>query len=77
MLLSLIGGHLDRVVYVGLHTLGKEELLVQLALAMGRKVGVEPDRLEQLKLLEMADVFDVDMDECWIRTCPFHLVAKN
>lgn len=77
MLLSLLRSHPNRTIYLGLHTLGKEELLVQVAMAMGWRVGVDHDRLELLKLLEMPDVFEVDMDECWIRTCPFYTLAKN
>jgi hypothetical protein len=65
------------MVYLGVHTLGKEELLVRVATAMGWRVGVDRERLEVLKLLEMPDVFDVDMDECGIRTCPFHVLAKG
>ena len=60
MLVSWLQSHSACVVYIGLHTLGKEDLLVQLATAMGWKVDVDKERMEVLKLLEMPNVFDLD-----------------
>ena len=75
-ILSLIQADLRRVC-IGLHTLGKEDLLVRIATTLGCRVGVEPERMEQLKLLEMPDVFEPNMEECWIRIYPSHIIAKK
>ena len=63
--------------YLGLHKLGKEELLVEIATSLGCRIGVDQEKMELFKLLELPDVFDTDMDACWIRVCPFHILAKN
>ncbi len=60
-----------------MHTLGKEDLLVSIATTLGCRVGVDEERMKRLKLLEMPDVFDTDMDACSIRIYPFHILAKN
>ena len=78
-LISLIEDKKDeyRVIIVGLHTLGKEDLLVQLATRLQQWVGVSNERMATLKLLELPDVFSTDMSNCFIQVHPFYLVAKN
>lgn len=79
MIISLVCEHLKqhKVVYLGLHTLGKEDLLVHIAKAAGHRIGIDKERMELFKLLELPDVFDTNMDDCWIRVYPFYLLAKN
>ena len=78
-LVSLIRANKDRyrVVILGLHKLGKEDLLVKLATSLQQWVGVSPERLTTLKLLELPDVFSTDMSDCFIRVYPFYMVAKH
>ena len=63
-------------VYIGLHNLGKEDLLVYLASRFQSYVSVSQDRMEVLKVLGMPNVFTCSTEE-WIRVVPFHLLAKN
>ncbi|POI27561.1 hypothetical protein CIB84_008689 [Bambusicola thoracicus] len=44
----------------GVYSLGKEELLVDLALEFGTWVVVSPSRLEQMRLLELPEVFTTE-----------------
>ena len=78
-LVSLIKAGADKwkVVIVGLHTLGKEELLVELAMRLKQWVGVSHERMTTLKLLELPDVFSTDFASSFIQVYPFHMVAKK
>ena len=78
-LISLIREKSDhcKTVVIGLHTLGKEELLVQLATSLRQWVGVSSERMATLKLLELPDVFTTDMIGSFFQVHPFYLVAKN
>ena len=78
-LVSLIKSNEGRynVVIIGLRTLGKEQLLVELATRLKHWVGVSPERMTTLKLLELPDVFSTDIGSCFFQVYPFHLVAKN
>ncbi|KFO98379.1 5' exonuclease Apollo, partial [Calypte anna] len=51
----------------GVYSLGKETLLVDLALEFRTWVVVSPWRLEQMKLLELPDVFTTEEGAGWIR----------
>lgn len=50
-----------------MYTLGKETLLVDLALEFSTWVVVSPWRLEQMRLLELPDVFTAEEGAGWIR----------
>lgn len=78
-LVSLIKANKDRyrIVIVGLHTLGKEDLLVNLATRLRQWVGVSEERMSTLELLELPNVFTTDIDNCFIQVYPFFMVAKN
>jgi len=75
-IISLMESSSVSSVYIGLHTLGKEDLLVHLASHFRSYVSVSEDRMEVLKLLGMPNVFTSATEE-WIRAVPFHLLAKN
>ncbi len=77
MILTLIRSHPNDIVYIGLHSLGKEDLLCTIATSLETRVGVDQKRMELFKLLEMPDVFDVEMENCWVRVYSSHLLAKN
>ncbi|NXP03142.1 DCR1B exonuclease, partial [Thinocorus orbignyianus] len=53
----IIRAHPQHHVVIGLYSLGKEALLVELALEFGTWVVVSPQRLQQMRLLELPDVF--------------------
>ncbi|KGL96107.1 5' exonuclease Apollo, partial [Charadrius vociferus] len=51
----------------GVYSLGKETLLVDLAVEISTWVVVSPWRLEQMRLLELPDVFTTEEGAGWIR----------
>ncbi|XP_021232655.1 5' exonuclease Apollo [Numida meleagris] len=57
---QLIRQHPQHRVVIGVYSLGKEELLVHLALEFGTWVVVSPSRLEQMRLLELPEVFTTE-----------------
>ncbi|XP_038018616.1 5' exonuclease Apollo [Motacilla alba alba] len=63
----LIRAHPQHRVVIGVYTLGKEMLLVDLALEFSTWVVVSPWRLEQMRLLELPDVFTTEERMGWIR----------
>ncbi|NXP59502.1 DCR1B exonuclease, partial [Chloropsis cyanopogon] len=63
----LIRAHPQHHVVIGVYTLGKEALLVELALEFRTWVVVSPQRLEQMRLLELPDVFTAEEGTGWIR----------
>ncbi|XP_025900006.1 5' exonuclease Apollo [Nothoprocta perdicaria] len=63
----LIRDHPRHHVVVGVYSLGKEALLVELALEFHTWVVVSPQRLEQMQLLELPDVFTAEEGAGWIR----------
>ncbi|XP_041323617.1 5' exonuclease Apollo [Pyrgilauda ruficollis] len=63
----LIRAHPQHHVVIGVYTLGKETLLVDLALEFSTWVVVSPWRLEQMRLLELPDVFTTEEGTGWIR----------
>ncbi|XP_069731939.1 5' exonuclease Apollo [Phaenicophaeus curvirostris] len=63
----LIRSHPQHHVVIGLYSLGKEALLVDLAVEFGTWVVVSPWRLEQMRLLELPDVFTTEEGAGWIR----------
>ncbi|XP_064255358.1 5' exonuclease Apollo [Passer domesticus] len=63
----LIRAHPQHHVVIGVYTLGKEALLVDLALEFSTWVVVSPWRLQQLRLLELPDVFTAEEGAGWIR----------
>ncbi|NXH80936.1 DCR1B exonuclease, partial [Edolisoma coerulescens] len=63
----LIRAHPQHHVVIGVYTLGKETLLVDLAREFSTWVVVSPWRLEQMRLLELPDVFTAEEGAGWIR----------
>ncbi|NWX20408.1 DCR1B exonuclease, partial [Aegotheles bennettii] len=62
-----IRAHPRHHVVIGVYSLGKETLLVDLALEFRTWVVVSPWRLEQMRLLELPDVFTTEEGAGWIR----------
>ncbi|NXL56205.1 DCR1B exonuclease, partial [Chordeiles acutipennis] len=63
----LIRAHPQHHVVIGVYSLGKETLLVDLAVEFRTWVVVSPWRLEQMRLLELPDVFTAEEGAGWIR----------
>ncbi|NXM17609.1 DCR1B exonuclease, partial [Ploceus nigricollis] len=63
----LIRAHPQHHVVIGVYSLGKETLLVDLALEFSTWVVVSPWRLEQMRLLQLPDVFTAEEGTGWIR----------
>ncbi|MCI4380838.1 hypothetical protein PGIGA_G00244610 [Pangasianodon gigas] len=57
---EIIRGHPNYTVVIGMYALGKESLLVQLALEFKTWVEVDVERLETLRVLELPDVFSTE-----------------
>ncbi|XP_072537008.1 5' exonuclease Apollo [Salminus brasiliensis] len=57
---EIVRGHPNYTVVIGMYALGKESLLVQLALEFKTWVEVDMERLETLRLLELPDVFTTE-----------------
>ncbi|XP_075631704.1 5' exonuclease Apollo [Balearica regulorum gibbericeps] len=63
----VIRTHPRHQVVIGVYSLGKETLLVDLAVEFSTWVVVSPWRLEQMRLLELPDVFTTEEGAGWIR----------
>ncbi|XP_049688128.1 5' exonuclease Apollo isoform X3 [Accipiter gentilis] len=63
----VIRAHPRHQVVIGVYSLGKETLLVDLAVEFSTWVVVSPWRLEQMRLLELPDVFTDEEGAGWIR----------
>ncbi|KAG9334472.1 hypothetical protein JZ751_007555 [Albula glossodonta] len=80
---ELIRSHPGHNVVIGLYSLGKEVLLVDLALEFRTWVEVSPERLETLQVLELPDVFTTEPGAGRIRAvdqsdlCASNLAAWN
>ncbi|XP_047440279.1 5' exonuclease Apollo [Mugil cephalus] len=57
---EIIRRHPDHCVVIGLYTLGKESLLLELAMEFKTWVEVSIERMETLKILELPDVFTTE-----------------
>ncbi|XP_036434281.1 5' exonuclease Apollo [Colossoma macropomum] len=57
---EIIRGHPNYTVVIGMYALGKESLLVQLAMEFKTWVEVDVERLETLRVLELPDVFTTE-----------------
>lgn len=76
-MMSLIAANPDKLVIIGFHTLGKEDLLVKIARRFETHIGVSEEQYKTLEILKMPDVFTVDMENTSIRVLPFYMVSKN
>ncbi|KAK0146793.1 5' exonuclease Apollo [Merluccius polli] len=64
---EIIRSHPDHEVVIGLYSLGKESLLVDLAMEFKSWVEVSVARMETLRVLELPDVFTTDREACRLR----------
>jgi len=73
-ILQLIASHNDKRIIVGIDTLGKEELLVFLAEELHTRVVVSPARFENLRLLDLPDIFEPKDD---FEGAFLYVISKN
>ncbi|XP_022105404.1 5' exonuclease Apollo-like [Acanthaster planci] len=76
-ILEILARHPEHEVVLGVYTLGKEELLVDIALALKTRVVVSPARLRALQVLELLDVFTTDKDCGHVRLVPRRAISKK
>lgn len=67
----IIRNHPDHQVVIGIYSLGKESLLVELAMEFGW-LGVSPERMKTLQLLGLPNVFTTAIEECRLRVVDAH-----
>lgn len=60
----------DHDVIIGINSLGKEDLLVQIAMELNIKVCVWPERLRTMRILGLPDVFTTDTTITRVRAVP-------
>ena len=75
--ISLIEAHCDKLIIIGFHTLGKEDLLVNIANTLKTPIGVSEEQYKTLEILEMPNVFTRHMEDTHIQVFPFHMVSKH
>ncbi|NWW84792.1 DCR1B exonuclease, partial [Rhynochetos jubatus] len=74
---SIIRAHPQHHVVIGMYTLGKESLLVDLAMEFNAWVVVSPWRLKQMQLLELPDVFTTEEGASWIRAVDIAEIRRD
>ena len=61
-ILTFLCNHPCHKVYIGTYKLGKEKLLVDIALALKERILVTPEKMKQLEILNLPDVFTTDIN---------------
>ncbi|XP_013386025.1 5' exonuclease Apollo isoform X1 [Lingula anatina] len=74
---QIIAAHPEHDILLGMNSLGKEDLLVDIAMEFETWIVVTPTRLEMLKLLELPDVFTDDRQAGRIRLAPSPRISKE
>ncbi|KAJ4982224.1 hypothetical protein NE237_033061 [Protea cynaroides] len=68
--IDVIASHPEHDIIIGINTLGKEELLVQISRALKIKIWVWPERLQTMHLLGFHDIFTTDTSLSRVRAVP-------
>ncbi|XP_038061101.1 5' exonuclease Apollo-like [Patiria miniata] len=76
-ILEILARHPEHEVVLGVYTLGKEDLLLDIALALKTRVVVSPARMRMLQVLEVLDVFTTDKDGGCVRLVPQRAINKK
>lgn len=76
-LLALIQANIDHRIVIGMRQLGKEDLLVKIALKFQEWISVPLAMYRTAEILGLEDVFCVDDMDCKIRIVPFHTVTRS
>ncbi|CAK8575552.1 unnamed protein product [Lathyrus sativus] len=70
--IDIISSHPDHDVIIGINTLGKEDLLVQISSALNILIWVWPERLQTMHLLGLPDIFTTDTTLTRVRAVPMY-----
>ena len=65
------------MVYLGLNNLGKESVLVSLAIVLNEKICVTKERLEIYEKLALPDVFTLEADEARLHVIPAKFLTRK
>ncbi|XP_033103339.1 DNA cross-link repair 1 protein-like [Anneissia japonica] len=65
--MQIIEDNQNREIVLGMHSLGKEDLLVDIARRFQTWIVVSPEKMSLVKLLDLPDVFTTDISAGWIR----------
>ncbi|XP_070559809.1 5' exonuclease Apollo-like [Ptychodera flava] len=76
-IIEIIRDHSTCTVLLGMHTLGKEDLLVDIARALKEWVVVSPKMYRTLELLQMPNVFTTDREDGRIHVVSHHRISKK
>ncbi|TKY66920.1 5' exonuclease Apollo [Spatholobus suberectus] len=68
--IDIISSHPDHDVIIGINTLGKEDLLVEISRALQIKIWVWPERLRTMHLLGFRDIFTTNTSLTRVRAVP-------
>ncbi|KAK7257493.1 hypothetical protein RIF29_31512 [Crotalaria pallida] len=69
-IIDIISSHPDHDIIIGINTLGKEDLLLQIARALKIKIWVWPERLQTMHLLGFHDIFTTNTTLTRVRAVP-------
>ena len=61
-LMTFLCNHPCHKICIGTYKLGKEQLLVDIALTLHERILVSPDKMKQLEILNLPDVFTTDVN---------------
>ncbi|BAT90035.1 hypothetical protein VIGAN_06120000 [Vigna angularis var. angularis] len=70
--IDIISSHPDHEVIIGINTLGKEDLLIEISRALQIKIWVWPERLRTMHLLGYPDIFTTNTSLTRVRAVPQH-----
>ena len=76
-IIALIQANRDHRIVIGMRQLGKEDLLVKIALKFQEWISVPLAMYRTAEILGLQDVFCVDDMDCQIRIVPFHTVTRS
>lgn len=75
---NIIQAHQGHQIKIGINTLGKEDLLVDLAMTFKTWIVVNQERLNMLKIIQVKDVFTTNMNDGYIHVVnPRQITKKN
>ena len=76
-IIEILGDHPEHEIVLAVYTLGKEDLLVDIALALQTRVVVGQSRMNMLQLLELRDVFTTNENEGRVRLVRRQAISRK
>lgn len=76
-IMEILGDHPEHEIVLAVYTLGKEDLLVDIALALQTRVVVGQSRMNMLQLLELRDVFTTNENEGRVRLVRRQAISRK